>query len=172
MADDVAEDVPVESTEQVSRPGAFPLFQSEEDVEFLIETNAEHYTVMFPAIRFKALDRAASLKRMHPVYREVKVKIFAGEPGSTLSVVEVPCRVIKQPQRNLLKKYGLENHEGLLAFFSNRVNERKGIDPNTGDLLEFEGIEFEIMTSKQEDFILNTQVPLNKLCTLQQHNRR
>lgn len=163
----MSERAPVEDTEQVA-PEALPFGSSKKDLEHILRVNAESFRILYPRVKYFNMDREKTQALVHPLYKESKRKVFAGDVTSQKHPVEVPVLIVWQPEEKMLQRYGLEAHQGAMAVFCNRINEELGIDPVTGDLLEFLGKRFELMTVKIEDFFLNTQVALNKIATLKQ----
>jgi len=161
----MAERAPIESTDQVM-PEGLPLGAGKKDLEHILRVNAESFKKLYPKIRYKKLDRVQTATTVHALYKESKRKVFADDTATTVKSVLVPAFIVWQPQEKMLQRYGLEAHQGAIAVFCNRVNDELGIDPVTGDLVEYLGEEFEIMTVKLEDFLLNSQVALNKYAAL------
>ncbi len=153
--------MPVERTPQVSIE-TIPLGQGERDVEWQLTLNAEQFKRLYPEIKYYPLNRTETY--VDPVYTESKTKVFIDRP------VLVPVLVVIGPQDKLLKKYGIEEEQEAVAVFCNRVNTERGIDPTTGDRMEYYAILYEVLTVKHTDYISNTQVPLNKVVTLRQIN--
>ena len=127
-------------------------------LEFIIRTNAEQFNLLYPKLRFFALDRS----RGHdPLYGEQPKARFR-DP------VFVPTYVQIRPEEKMLKRFGIETEQEAICVWSCRLLNDIGIDPVTGDRVEYYGISYEVLTVKLTDAMLNTQVPINKLATLKQ----
>ena len=149
---------PLEETEQAQKEHLTPLAGSRRDLEFIIRTNAESHWLIYPALRFFALDRA----RGHdPLYGEQP------KPSYNTAVL-VPTYVQIQPQEKLLKRFGIQEEQEAIAVWSCRVLTDLGLDPVTGDRLEYYGTHYEVLTTKLTDVFTNTQCTINKVATLKQ----
>lgn len=141
-----------------------PIGTSQRDVEALIRMNAEQFGVLYPKIAYRKLDRQET--KVDDLYNE-----SIGNPVYSRAVM-VPALILHGVQEKLLKRYGIEVEHQAGCLFSNRVNEAADITPQTGDLVEYLGINFEILTVKHTDYVTNTQIPLNLIATMKQVSPR
>lgn len=141
-----------------------PIGTSQRDVEVLLKMNAEQFKLLYPAVNYRQLDRENTT--VDDLYKE-----SVGFPVHKTPVL-VPILIIFGDQRKLLKRYGIEEEHEAACVFSNRINAELSIEPSTGDLVEYLGINYEILTVKFTDYITNTQVPLNLLATMKQSSLR
>jgi len=153
---------PIEETPQSVPTQDVPLAGGRQDLEFVITTNAEQFTYLYPALRFLPLDRT---RDSDPLYREKVKPVF-------LDPVTIPTYVELQPQLKLLKRFGIEEEQEAIAVWSCRHLNQYKLDPKTGDRLQYFNILFELLTVKLTDYFLSTQVPLNKVATLKQVAQR
>lgn len=155
---------PIETTPQVN-PDALPFGSAARDVEYILTVNAEQFHRIYPEIKFFPMSRNPTQTVVDPLYNEAIRKEF-----NKMHPILVPVFVAIQPQLKLLKKYGIEEEQDAIAVFNNRIDKELSIDPITGDRIEYQAILFEILTAKHVDYFTNTQVPLNKICTLRNLN--
>ena len=141
-----------------------PIGTSQRDVEVLLKMNSEQFKLLYPPVNYRQLDRTNTV--VDDLYAE-----SVGEPVHKTPVL-VPLLIIFGDQRKLLKRYGIEEEHEAACVFSNRINAELNIEPSTGDLIEYLGINYEILTVKFTDYITNTQVPLNLLATMKQSSLR
>lgn len=149
---------PLEETEQAQREHPTPLAGGRRDLEWIIKVNAEQFWLLYPQLRFFQLDRAQG---HDPLYGEQPKARF-------VDPVKVPTYIQIHPQEKLLKRFGIESEQEAFAVWSCRILNDLGLDPVTGDRVEYYGITYEVLTTKLTDAMLNTQVPINKLATLKQ----
>ncbi len=141
-----------------------PIGTSQRDVEVLLKMNAEQFRLLYPAVNYRKLDRTNT--KVDDLYKE-----SVGFPIHKTAIL-VPTLIIYGDQKKLLKRYGIEEEHEAACVFSNRVNAEVGVEPSTGDLIEYLGIDYEILTVKFTDYITNTQVPLNLIATMKQSSLR
>lgn len=141
-----------------------PIGTSQRDVEVLLKMNAEQFRILYPPVNYRQLDRTNT----------VVDDLYAESVGASVhkDPVLVPILLIFGDQRKLLKRYGIEEEHEAACLFSNRINAELSIEPSTGDLVEYLGINYEILTVKFTDYITNTQVPLNLIATIKQSSLR
>jgi hypothetical protein len=149
-----------DTTEQVS-PTSLPLADGRRDLEAVLKINEEQFHKLYPILRYYPLYRQEFW--LDPLYNESKTKEFHYEKP-----ILVPILVVVNPPLTLLRRYGIEEEQEVIAITCNRVNRKAGIDPTTGDRLQYYSITYEVLTSKYTDYFLNTQVPLNKVAVLRQ----
>lgn len=82
------------------------------------------------------------------------------EPRFDTFSVQVPMRVILNPEKQLLKKFGQDNSRDALVEFSIAVMEELGINPKQGDRFRFNEEEYELMGAGRESYFWNQKVPL------------
>lgn len=153
----------VEDTEQ-TQLGILPIGTSQRDTEVILRMNAEQFHVLYPKVRYYKLDRVQT--KVDNLYNE-----SIGFPKYDDPKL-IPTLIMPGPQMNLLKKYGIEEEQEALAVMNARLNAESKIFPHTGDLLEWAEVQWEILTAIFNDYMTNTQVPLNLILTLKQAARR
>ncbi len=141
-----------------------PIGSSQRDVEAMLRMNAESFKLLYPDLLYRQLDRVET--KVDSLYKEAIGNPVHKDPKS------VPILVIPDPPQKLLKKYGLEEEVEAIAIMNCRLNDKAGIYPVTGDLIQYHDIWFEILTVKFEGYANNTQVPLNIICTIKNSNLR
>lgn len=141
-----------------------PIGSSQRDVEVMLRMNAESFRLLYPPLLYRAFDREET--KMDPLYKETIGNPIHKDPKS------VPILVIPEPERKLLKKYGLEEEVEAIAIMNCRLNDLAGIVPVTHDLIQYHERWFEILTVKFEGYVNNTQVPMNIICTMKNSNLR
>lgn len=163
-----------EDVEQVDWT-AMPIGASKEDLETELALNEELFSSTFPRVKYFAWRRDLTEKDElygewvgGPVHDGIEVTDQnTGAPKTFGDYLLVPVKIDFGTQRHLLKTYGIEmEHLEAVAVFCNRISSQLGITPKTGDLIEFLGVSYEILTSKPLDFFLSSQVALNTACAI------
>jgi hypothetical protein len=124
----------------------------------------EMFGQMFPLVSVKLLDRS-----------KTQIDNLRGEPKKTWGPrgrkrpadkarrykPPVLCRayVDHQPRQTILLRYGFDRKRDVVFTFLDHVLERDGVDLRTGDLVSFEGEEFEIQSTRRatESYWINTE---------------
>lgn len=150
---------PIEETDQ-SQYNIIPLGGSRRDLEFVIKTNYEQFVKIYPTVKVTKINRTES--RPDSLYKELIYKTF-DEYSYDLNIY-----FVFEPPLKLLKKFGIEEEHDALAVMSNRQLNNFKISLTTGDLIQYLGVDYEILTVKLVDYFGNTQVPLNTLATVRQ----
>jgi hypothetical protein len=83
-----------------------------------------------------------------------------GEPSFTQFGVLVAMRVILEPERQLLKRWGITKPRDALVEHSIAHLEEIGLTPKIGDRFDFNNEQYEIMGDGNEGFIWNQKNPL------------
>ncbi len=155
--------MPLETTDQTGSydpclGGRGVIGSGRRDLESLINLNAEQFCILYPPVDVheRVQDGAQD-----DLYQE-DVRPTFKDP------IAIPTFFTINPQKKLLKSFGIEEEQEAIAVWSNRLLNTSGLDPVTGDRVEYLGILFDVITVKFDAYHLSTQVPLNKVATLRQ----
>jgi hypothetical protein len=132
---------------------------SSAEIALVQQMDREGFIRNFPPVMVTQIDRINS--EIDPLYLEASRLVY-------LDPVSVCMRVEVAPGKWFLKKYGIETVQDAVGILSNSwmTNYANGITLTPGDLINFLGSDFEVLTSKLIDFFVNTQVSLHTLLTL------
>jgi hypothetical protein len=152
-----------------------PFGTSRRDLEVFLRMNAEQFRKLYPEVKYFKLNRIKT--KVDDLYQEsLGDPIYDGIPQWDGVIVGrpimVPGLLIPGPQMKLLKRYGIEIEHEAICVMCNRVNAEIGIEPVTGDRLEFLGTYWEVLKTEFVDLFINSQVPLNLVLSLKNANPR
>lgn len=164
----------VESTPQVGY-ASLPIGASARDLEFILRVNEEQFRVVCPEVEYFKLNRVET--KVDDLYREsIGFPVHDGIPKYDGTItgtgIKVPVKFQHGEQKKLLKNYGIEEEHVAIAIFCNRINMSLGIEPKSGDLVRYLGVDYEIQNVKHIDYFGLTETPLNLLATLMQASLR
>jgi len=148
-----------------------PMGASSVDVELAIRLHAERIQILCPAIRYFRLDKDRT--KVDPDYDDSSKPAWDGLPDPTTGKVVgrailVPVEVHFDPPQKLLRRYGIEIQHQALLVMSCRILDELKVEPKTGDRWELLGTFYEANTVKFVDYILQTQIPLSCIATVEQ----
>ena len=119
---------------------------------------------MFPLVSIKKLDRVKTdLDTLRGEPKRVRAKGGRFRPADKARRFKPPvlCRayVDHQPRQTILLKYGIDNPRDVIFTFLDFVLEELNVSINVGDLVTFEGEDFELTDVRQptESYWLNTE---------------
>ena len=95
----------------------------------------------------------------------------AGEPQFTAFSQTVCMRVILNPEKQLLKKWGQDNPRDAMVEFSIAINNSIGLTPKQGDRFDYNNEQYELEGAGKEAFWGNTKIPVRIVVFADKHYR-
>lgn len=132
----------------------------EADTLFIKQLHRDLYYLSFPKVKLLRLDRTKT--QVNRLYLETRQFIYHAP-------IEIPAYVQVKPSTQELTKFGIDEARELLASFSIGILDDIGLGGNAitiGDKIIYDGTEYEIMSVNRYSYVLNWNVPLDLVVSL------
>lgn len=133
----------------------------EADTIYVKQAHRDLYYLAFPKVQLLRLDRTKT--QVNRLYLETRQFIYQAP-------IELPAYIQIKPSIQELSRFGIDEARELLAVFSIAILDDLGLGGNAitiGDKVIFDGTEYEIMSINRYSFVLNWNIPLDLVTTLQ-----
>jgi hypothetical protein len=137
-------------------PGGLQRIPEDRDLAIRANLAKEYYQRHYPSVIYRRLTRP-DLDQLiacdvDPIYYEDRSKTF--QPA-----VQIHAQVNADPPQQLQKKFGLDEERDVVFIMCSFLMEEQDVLPFPGDLIDFDGHNYEVQAFHRRDYWFNTNIP-------------